>query len=290
MKLIASILTLLLLTPAATAEENRFAKVEIETIKITDRIYMLVGAGGNIGVSRGDDGILMIDDQFAPLSNKIKKALASLGEDTPRFLLNTHYHGDHTGGNEAFGPDSLIVAHDNVRIRLLAEDQNEEISRDALPVVTYQAQANIYFNHEKIRLVHMPRGHTDGDTIVSFEESNVVHMGDHFFKDRFPYVDLEAGGTVQGMIENVTQALEVIGDDTVIIPGHGSLAVKSDLQRFLAMLEQTRDSVRAAMAEGRSMEEIVEMGLDSRWDSWGSGFINEERWIQTLYNSYSGTG
>lgn len=290
MKRVAIVLIGLFLIPLATAEENRFADVKIETVQVTDKIYMLSGAGGNIGVSRGDDGILMIDDQFAPLADKIKKALARLGEETPRFVLNTHYHGDHTGGNEAFGADSLIMAHDNVRVRLLKEDGNDEISKDALPVVTYEQQANVYFNGEKIRLVHMPHGHTDGDTIVYFEGSNVVHMGDHFFKDRFPFVDLEAGGTVQGMIENVAIALEAIADDTAVIPGHGSLADKNDLHRFHAMLKQTRDEVRGAMAEDKTVEEIVEMGLDSRWESWGEGFINEERWIKTLYNSYAGDG
>lgn len=286
MKIFVTLLLITMLSPAVA--EDRFANVEIQTIPVTDNIYMLVGQGGNIGVSAGNDGILMIDDQFAPLSNKIKAALDRIGSDSPRFLLNTHYHGDHTGGNEAFGDDSLILAHEQVRVRLLSGDTPGEYPASALPIVTYTQQANIYFNGERIRLVHMPAGHTDGDTVVFFENSNVVHMGDHFFKDRFPFVDLEAGGSVQGMIDNVRRILDMIDNETAIIPGHGGLARKSDLERYLRMLEDTSAGVRDAITEGKSRETILNRGMDDRWESWGSGFINEERWTQTLYNSFTG--
>ena len=168
--------------------EDRFAKVEIRTEQISENIYVLFGTGGNIGVLNGPDGILMIDDQFAPLADKIRAALDKLGGTTPTYVLNTHYHGDHTGSNAVFGQNSIIMAHDNVRLRLLAGGTKDS----ALPVITFATQATIYFNNQEAHLIHMPAGHTDGDAIVYFPNENVIHLGDHFFKDRFPYVDLQA--------------------------------------------------------------------------------------------------
>ncbi|MBD3649316.1 MAG: MBL fold metallo-hydrolase [Pseudomonadales bacterium] len=288
MRALVSLLMIAMLPISLAGAEDRFANVEIQTIPVAENIYMLVGQGGNIGVFAGKDGILMIDDQFAPLSEKIKAALEQIGSDSPRFLLNTHYHGDHTGGNKIFGADSLIVAHENVRVRLLASETPGEYPPVALPVFTYADEANIWINGEQIRVVHMPLGHTDGDSVVFFEQSNVVHMGDHFFKDRFPFVDLDAGGSVQGLIDNVNLILDLIDDNTAVIPGHGSLADKEDLQRYLAMLEQTSSMVRKAIEAGKSEEEILAAGMDDRWESWGTGFINEQRWTQTLYNSFVG--
>ncbi len=264
--------------------EDRFAAVEIKTQQLTDKIYMLIGAGGNIGVSKGSDGLLMIDDQFAPLAPKIKQALSKLGTELPAYLLNTHHHGDHTGGNAAFGTDSLIIAHDNVRLRMVSGTPSAE--KIALPVITFEKQARIHFNNEEIQLIHMPNGHTDGDSIVYFTTSNVVHMGDHYFKDRFPYVDLGAGGSVDGMADNIATALALIKDDTQVIPGHGPLANKDDLKRYLAMLNTTSAQIKSAIRKGDSLEAILENGLGSQWDTWGQGFINEESWIQTLYSSY----
>lgn len=264
--------------------EDRFAKVEITTVPVTGNIYMLLGSGGNIGVSAGSDGLLIIDDQYAPLSKKIKAALAKLGDKPPVFLLNTHYHGDHTGGNKNFAAHSLIVAHDNVRTRL---SSNEDLELADLPIMTYQKQLSIHFNDEDIRMIHMPAGHTDGDSIVIFSQSNVVHMGDNFFKDRFPYVDLAAGGSVEGLIDNVKQTLKLIGEDTHVIPGHGALASKADLQNFYDMLVETSDAVKSQIDTGKSIDEILTAGLDNKWDTWAEGFINEERWIQTLHSSFS---
>jgi glyoxylase-like metal-dependent hydrolase (beta-lactamase superfamily II) len=266
--------------------EDRFAAIEITTQQITDRIYVLFGAGGNIGISKGNDGLLMIDDQFAPLAPKIKAALKALGEESPVYLLNTHYHGDHVGGNGIFGADSLIIAHQNVRLRLLASDPPKNFADVSLPVITYEKRANLYFNGEEIQLIHAPKGHTDGDSVIYFSESNVVHLGDHFFKDRFPFVDLNSGGSVDGMIANIETVLSTIKDDTRVIPGHGSLATKTDLQIYLVMLKTTSDLVKNAIGNGDSLDTISVKGLGSQWESWGSGFINEERWLQTLYRSY----
>lgn len=271
------------LTVAAGAED-RFAGVEIRTIPVTDHIYMLMGSGGNIGVLVGDDGLLIIDDQYAPLSEKIKVALSQLGDSSPTFLLNTHYHGDHTGGNRNFAAHSLIMAHDNVHKRLSSE---EDFAAAGLPVVTFKQQLSIHFNGEEIKMIHMPNGHTDGDSIVFFSLSNVVHMGDHFFKGRFPYVDLDAGGSVDGLIANIKETLNEIADDTRVIPGHGDLANKSDLEEYYNMLVETSRTVKSQINAGRSLDEILDTGLSGTWDSWAGGFINEERWIQTLYKNFS---
>ncbi|MEX0943691.1 MAG: MBL fold metallo-hydrolase [Pseudomonadales bacterium] len=278
----------LLLVSAAfslpAAAQDQFTNVEIKTEPVSGNVYVLYGAGGNIGVLKGEDGILMVDNQYAPLAARIKAALAALGSDVPAYVLNTHYHGDHTGGNPYFGKDSIIVAHDNVRVRLLNAD---DFPAQGLPAITYSDQASLHFNGEDVRLIHMPEGHTDGDTIVFFQGSKVVHMGDHFFRDRFPYVDLQAGGSVQGLLGNIKLALELIPDDVPIIPGHGPLADKSDLVRYYNMLIETTGMVNRALADGKSADQIVDTGLEEKWDSWGAGFINEERWIRTIVASYN---
>ena len=212
----------------SSAAQNQFENVTIDTVSVAGNISMLIGQGGNIGVSAGSDGILIIDDQFAPLAGRIKTAIEALGSDVPKFLLNTHFHGDHTGGNIEFGAESLIIAHENVRMRMAAGGQPAV----ALPVVTFDDDVTIHFNGEDVTLIHMPNGHTDTDSVVMFSESNVIHMGDHFFNGGFPFVDLANGGTVQGYLSNLERALSWIGDDTAVIPGHGPLATKSDLLNF----------------------------------------------------------
>lgn len=282
MQKLVTLFTLVLCAPWVLAQD-RFADVEIETVKVAGNISVLYGAGGNIGVSAGPDGLLMIDDQYLPLAGRIRDALEALGGTrSPKWVLNTHYHGDHTGGNPDFGTDAIIMAHDNVRLRLVGGD--EELPPEALPIVTYSEEASIFFNGEEIRLLHMPTGHTDGDTIVFFTSADVVHMGDHFFRDRFPYVDLGAGGSVRGLTENIKKILSAISDSTHVIPGHGRLANKDDLIRYHDMLIETRLAVAEHVEAGMSADDIVAAGLDSKWDSWGAGFINEERWIRTIYS------
>jgi glyoxylase-like metal-dependent hydrolase (beta-lactamase superfamily II) len=264
------------------AAQDQFADVSIETVPVAGNISMLLGQGGNIGVSAGDDGILIVDDQYAPLADRIRAALAELGSDVPRFVLNTHFHGDHTGGNADFGAQSLIIAHENVRGRL----QAGEAVAEALPVITYDDDVTIHFNGEDITLIHMPRGHTDTDSVVWFEGSNVIHMGDHFFNGGFPFVDLANGGSVQGYLRNLETALSWIADDTAVIPGHGPLASKADLLEFYNMVRDTSISIRAMKSQRMSREEIVAAGLDPMYERWGQGFINEQRWIETVYDSY----
>lgn len=274
--------TLGLSVQALAQDADRFAAVTIQTVPVTGNISMLVGSGGNIGVSAGSDGILIIDDQYAPLATKIKAALAALGSDSPKFLLNTHFHGDHTGGNADFGVGSIIVAHENVRGRLLSENAPAA----ALPLVTFDDDVTVHFNGEDISLIHMPAGHTDTDSVVMFEDSNVIHMGDHFFNGGFPFVDLASGGTVQGYLNNLEKALSWIREDTKVIPGHGALATKADLLSFYNVVKDTSTAIRVKKSLQMSKEAIVAEGLGAEYASWGQGFINEQRWIETVYDSY----
>ena len=283
-KLATTCLLLSGISAAATvlAQDDRFANVTIETVSVTGNISMLIGSGGNIGVSAGDDGLLIIDDQYAPLAAKIRAALSQLNPDAPKFLLNTHFHGDHTGGNADFGVASIIIAHENVRGRLVAEDSPSS----ALPVITFDDDVTVHFNGENITLIHMPRGHTDTDSVVMFEDSNVDHMGDHFFNGGFPFVDLANGGTVQGYLSNLEKALSWIDNETSVIPGHGPLGSKADLLAFYNVVKDTSTTIRVMKSQGVSAEEAVTEGLGDEYESWGQGFINEQRWIETVFASY----
>ncbi len=274
--------TALILSLGAYAQDDPFADVTIQTVPVVGNIFMLVGRGGNIGVSAGEDGVLIIDDQFAPLAGRIRAALEELGSDTPKFVLNTHFHGDHVGGNAEFGADGVIVAHENVRLRMI----DGESPPMALPVVTFNDNVTIHFNGADITLIHMPVGHTDTDSVVLFEDANVIHMGDHFFNGGFPFVDIASGGTVQGYLSNLEKVLSWIDDDTQVIPGHGPLATKSDLLDFHNMIKDTSTAIRVSRSLQMSAEEIVAEGLGAEYESWGQGFINEQRWIETVIESY----
>lgn len=270
---------------AATAfGQQNFDNVQIKTIKAGGAVHMLEGAGGNIGVSAGDDGAIMVDTQFAPMGGKIATAVEALGHGLPKFVINTHHHGDHTGGNGKFGTTGNVVAHANVRIRL---EQQPNTPKEALPKVTYGKDMSLHFNGEEIRLIHIGPGHTDGDTIVHFTKSGVWHMGDLFFNGRFPFVDLGSGGNLAGYMKNIEEALKLIPDDAKIIPGHGPLAKKSDLQQFNDMLIETTGIVKKAIADGKSKEDILGAGLPEKWKEWGTGFINTRRWVETMYNSFT---
>jgi cyclase len=275
----------------AAAQEQDFSKVQIKVIPAAGKVYMLEGAGGNIGVSAGEDGLLLVDDQYEPLAPKIREALRGLGGGGRlKFVLNTHWHGDHTGGNKVFGPEAPVLAHSNVRKRLSSTQTVlgrtvPPSPKEALPVVTYDNAVSVHFNGEEIKVVHFPHGHTDGDSIVFFTGSNVVHMGDDFFAGRFPFVDLGSGGSVQGLIDNVAKALAMMPAGAKVIPGHGPLSTPADLQRFHAMLVETTAIVRRRMQEGKSLEAIQAEGLPDTWKEWGSGFIDTKMWIRTIRDS-----
>jgi cyclase len=276
--------------------QTDWSKVEIKATKVSGNIYMLEGAGGNIGVSVGPDGILIVDDQFAPLADKIKAALKTLGDGKLKFVLNTHYHGDHTEGNVVFGPEAPIIAQTNVRRRLSTEQKSKFFNRttppspkEALPVITFDQAISIFFNGEEIKVIHFPHGHTDGDSVIFFTGSNVVHMGDDFFAGRFPVVDLEAGGDIEGLINNVGGIVERLSKAPGVkfIPGHGPLSTIDDLKAYHQMLLQTTDIVRKRKAAGKTLDQIKAEGLPEEWKSWGTGFIKTDRWLELIYNSLS---
>jgi glyoxylase-like metal-dependent hydrolase (beta-lactamase superfamily II) len=277
---------------AARAQD--FTKVEIKPIQVAGNVYMLQGAGGNIGVSVGKDGILLVDDQYAPLADKIRAALKGIDQGKLRFVLNTHWHGDHTGGNETFGTEATIIAQTNVRKRLSVDQRAGAEVEPALkpqgwPVITYDQSISLHWNGEEIQVVHFPHGHTDGDSVIFFTGSNVVHMGDDFFAGRFPYVDTESGGSVAGLTENIAKVLSRVAADAKIIPGHGPLSTKADLEKFHRMLVETAAIVKKEIAAGKNLEAIQKAGLPEEWKDWGSGFIKTDMWLATLHGSLSDT-
>ncbi|HEX8457327.1 MAG TPA: MBL fold metallo-hydrolase [Pyrinomonadaceae bacterium] len=280
---------------ARDARAQDFSKVQMKATKVAGNIYMLEGAGGNIGVSAGADGLLIVDDQFAPLADKIRAALKEINPGQLRFVLNTHYHGDHTGSNPVFGREATIIAHDNVRGRLAAEQtvRGQKVPaspKEALPIITFNQSVSVHFNGEEIRVIHFPAGHTDGDSIIFFTASNVVHMGDHFFAGRFPFIDLEHGGSVEGLTRNVEAVIARLPADVKIIPGHGPLSTLDDLKLYRRMLAETNAHVRKGMASGQTLEQLKAAGLPAEWQTWGMGFINTASWIETIYNSSAKDG
>ena len=277
-----------------TKAQQDFSKVEIKATKVAGNVYMLEGAGGNIGVSVGADGILIVDDQFAPLADKIKAALKTLGDGKLKFILNTHWHGDHTGGNVVFGPEAPIIAQTNVRKRLATEQKSEFFKsttpaspKEALPVITFDESLSVHFNGEEIRVIHFPQGHTDGDSVIFFTGSNVVHMGDDFFAGGFPFVDLDSGGSVEGLIKNIAEIIPKLPAGAKLIPGHGKLSTAEDLKAFHRMLLETTDIVRKKMAAKKTLDQIKKEGLPEEWKPWGTGFIKTDMWIEIIYRSLS---
>ena len=284
------LLTLLCVFATTTQAQTDFSKVQMKATKVAGNVYMLEGAGGNIGVSVGDDGLLIVDDQFAPLADKIRAALKGIADKKLKFILNTHWHGDHTGGNVAFGAEATIIAHDNVRKRLATEQKvlgntTPASPKEALPVITFDQSLSVHFNGEDIRAIHFPHGHTDGDSVIFFSASNVVHLGDDFFAGRFPFVDLDSGGSVDGLIKNIGELVNKIPPTAKLIPGHGPISTLDDLKSYHRMLQQTTDIVRGKIAAGKTLDQIKSEGLPDEWKPWGEGFIKTDRWIETIYKS-----
>jgi len=274
-----------------TFAQRDFSKVEIKAEQVSDNIYMLVGSGGNIGVCVGDDGVFMIDSQFGPLSEKISKAIAELSTKPIKILFNTHWHGDHTGGNENFGKkDAMIIAHDNVMERMSTEQKRAfrkptpAAPKVAQPIITFNDKMSFHLNGEDILIFHFHHGHTDGDAIVYFPKSNVIHMGDTYFKGRFPYIDLGSGGDVEGVLKTINEVLFLADEDTKIIPGHGALSNKEELMEYRDVITICRDRVKKAIASEMTLEEIKASNLTKEYDEdWGGGFINPEKFVEILY-------
>ena len=272
----------------------RIAQAQIKTTHVAGAVHMLTGRGGNIGVSAGEDGILMVDDKFAPLAPKIKEALGGLGAKKPlAFVVNTHWHGDHTGANEIFGKEAHIISHANVRKRLAVTSYVlgrtvKPKAKAGLPVITYEGSISVHFNGEEIRVVHYPNSHTDGDSVLFFPKSNVVHTGDLFFSGRFPFVDLGNGGDVEGLAKNIGKLIKQIPENAKIIPGHGPLSGINELKKYHSMLIETTRIVRGQMKAGKTLAQIQAAGLLERYAGWGKGFISTKRWIGTVFNSLGG--
>jgi len=274
----------LLSTFVARAQQPDWAKVEIKAIHVAKNVYMLQGQGGNIGVSVGPDGLLIVDDQFAPLAGKIEAALKQLGPGKLKFVLNTHFHGDHTGGNAHFGREAHIIAHESVRQRLARASRDEQ---SGLPVITFDDSLHIHFNGEEIRIFHLPPGHTDGDSVIHFTGANVIHMGDQFFSGRFPNIDLGGGGDVRGYIRNVEDMMQKLPPDVKLIPGHGPLSTVKEMKEFHEMLVETTGIVEKEIAAGKTLAEIQAAGLPEKCKSWEAPTESTARWIEIIYRSFT---
>ena len=276
--------------PGTARGQQDFSKVNIKTTHVGGHVYMLEGSGGNIGVSVGPDGVLIVDDQFAPLADKIRAAIKKIDKGRLKFVLNTHYHGDHTGGNVVFGPEAPIIAQTNVRKRLSTEQTTlgrvrPPIPKKGLPVITFDRSLSVHFNDEEIRVIHFDHCHTDGDSVIFFTQSNVIHMGDMFFMGMFPFVDLDAGGDVEGLIRGVAHVIANLPDGVKVIPGHGLVSDAKGLKTFHRMLVETTDLVRKGIAAGKTLKEIQAQGVSDEWKPWGTGFIKTDRWLETIYKS-----
>ena len=279
--------------PVVWAQQD-FSAVEIQTTELAPGIYMLVGAGGNLGLSVGDDGAFLIDDQFAPLSDKIMAAVAELTDAPVEFLANTHWHGDHTGGNEAFGnAGAVIVAHDNVRVRMSTEQLREIFNQAmppspdaALPIVTFNDELTLHWNGETIHAFHSGPGHTDGDVVLHFQEADIFHMGDNFFNGFYPFIDVDSNGDINGMIATGYRVLAMSNAGTRIIPGHGPLATADDLRDWLQVLRTTRESIQDLIDQGMSADEVVAANPTAEFDeTHGGGFMNPENYTRLVYQS-----
>ena len=278
---------------ASTAEAQlQQPEVTITTENVAGGVYVLFGQGGNIGVSAGEDGLFVIDDQFAPLTPKIQAALAELHPEPARFVLNTHWHFDHTGGNENFGnAGAVIIAHDNVRARMSVPQMMEFFERavpasppGALPVVTFNDSASFHMNGDEIRAIHVARAHTDGDVIVHFRKANVLHAGDTYFNGKYPFIDLDSGGSIAGLLGAIDAMLALADAETRIIPGHGPVSGRADLEAYRKMLVETTTRVRTLRAEGKTADEVVASVPNADYDAtWGTSFINGERYVRMLF-------
>jgi glyoxylase-like metal-dependent hydrolase (beta-lactamase superfamily II) len=279
------------LAPSTHGQQRDWDAVQIEVVRITDNLHMLIGEGGNIGLSTGADGTFLVDDQYAPLTEKIQAAVRTVTPDPVQFLVNTHFHGDHTGGNENFGKaGSIIVAHQNVRARMSVEQLREILGNRiaaspaiALPKITFSDEIDFYWNDEEIHVFHVAHAHTDGDAIIHFKSADVFHMGDTFFNGRFPFIDVDMGGNVNGVIATAEKVLSMADSDTRIIPGHGPLASPDDLRAYRDMLMAVRDKVQTMVNGGASVDEVLGSNPTAEFGSTWSG--EPERFVRLVYHS-----
>jgi cyclase len=294
-KIFVAFAVLSLIARFAASQDRDFSKVEMKVTKVSGNIYIIQGAGGNIGASVGEDGIVIVDDQFAPLVDKIRAALKNITDKPVRFVINTHWHSDHTGGNEPFSQTSTIIAQENVRKRMelggvagnggSIHFEDKPAPKAALPIITFRQDSSIHLNGEDIDIIHYPSGHTDGDSMVFFRKSNVVHMGDDFVTYGFPFIDVDSGGSAKGMIQAVEQVLQSLPEEVKIIPGHGDLSTVQDVRNYLQMLKETTAVVEKALAEKKTLEQMKKEKILDKWSKFSGDLITTDVFIETLYNS-----
>jgi len=280
------------------ARAQDFSAVEIETTPVADGVYALTGAGGNLGLVVGENGAFLVDDQYAPLTERIVAAIAEVTDQPVKFVFNTHWHGDHTGGNENLAEDgTLVVAHDNVRKRLSAGQFMEFFERDvppapdaALPVVTFNDRVTFHLGGHTVNAIHVPRAHTDGDAIVHIVEADVIHAGDIVFYHMYPFIDYGSGGHIAGMIDAVDRMLALSGNDTQIIAGHGGPVIdRAQLAEYRDLLATVHQRLEALIDQGASLEQVLAAGVTAEFDAtWGQGFIDAERWVELNYRGLRG--
>ena len=285
----ALVLLILLTIPCLVVGQD-MANVQITTEKVTDKIYMLQGSGGNIGVLVGDDGTIIVDDQFAPLTEKIKAAIAQISDHPTQFVVNTHWHYDHSDGNENFGKaGAIIVSQANSRTRMTQDQvlqmtgyQQEAYDYEGLPKITFEESMTFHYNGETVNIFHVGPAHTDGDAMIHFVESNVIHTGDVFVRYGLPFIDQPNGGNVEGMIEFVNAVIALINDDTKIIPGHGALSTKKDLVAYRDMLQGMVDTIKEGMRKGMGLQALI----DSKpFNSHRDGFVTRDNFVKIIYDS-----
>ncbi len=276
----------LLLAGASIAQEPDWGAVQIKTTGLGHGIYMLEGLGGNIGLSVGEDGVFMIDDQFAPLTIKILAAVAEVTDKPVNFIINTHWHYDHVGGNEQIAAaGATIVSHDNARIRMAADGPNQ-VAEGGLPVITYSETTTFHYNGHEIHAFHPVPAHTDGDSVIHFRDIDIIHTGDIFWNGLYPFIDTDSGGSVAGVVTTLRRVAAMAGPDTQVIPGHGPLGAKADVERAADMIEDSSERVAALVAEGKSLDEIKAADPFADYNpTWSVGFINAGQWAETMYNA-----
>ena len=294
MKTLLFLVLILVGTCSAQAQQG---KIEFSTFQLSDTVYMLMGAGGNVGISTGKDGLYIIDDKVKQATGPLLEAIRKISDKPIRFVINTHYHGDHTGNNEVIASSgTVIIAHDNIYKRLSTEQisifsnsTTPPYPKAALPVVTFNDQLSMHLNGETATAYYVANGHTDGDAIIHFPVSNVIHMGDMFFNGQYPYVDLDAGGSLQGLVAAAELALSMADDSTRIIPGHGPLGVTEDLKKYRDYLIEASARVQALIDNGMSLEQIIATKPTEKWDEkLGKNWIRPHQFVTFIYNSLEG--